>query len=177
MVSQTDLAFVDLIAGARHSAVHLEMRDSYGIGEEAAEFEQWRAGWRPRPEPATWWGDFHTWVRDAAQRGVVVRRARIVSEPVSDYIRYEHACTYQNVTAGESVRWLPRRQASDLTLPGNDFWLFDQRIVMWNHFTGDGGSAGPEIDHRPHVAKLCATAFDAVWERATPHEEYRVSPT
>lgn len=30
-----------------------------------------------------------------------------------------------NVKAGEEVRWLPRRQASDLALPGNDFWLFD----------------------------------------------------
>ncbi|MGW5335416.1 DUF6879 family protein [Streptomyces bauhiniae] len=173
-MSQTDSAFTDLLADTHHSAVHLEMRDSYGIGEEAAEFERWRSGWRPDPDPATWWNDFHTWVRDATARGVVFRRARIVSEPVSPYIRYEHACTFQNVTAGELVRWLPRRQASDLALPGNDFWLFDGRLVMWNHFTGEGGSAGPELDERPEVAKLCAAAFDAVWERATPHEDYRV---
>ncbi len=173
-MSQTDLAFADLLAKTRRSAVHLEMRDSYGIGEEAAEFEAWRSGWRPSPEPETWWNEFHTMVREAVERGVVFRRARIVSEPVSDYIRYEHGCTYQNIAAGEFVRWLPRREASDLALPGNDFWLFDGEIIMWNHFTGDGGSAGPELDERPAVAKLCATAFDSVWNRATPHEEYRV---
>ncbi|MCS0639495.1 hypothetical protein NX801_28445 [Streptomyces sp. LP05-1] len=172
-MSQNDSAFVDLLAETHHSAVHLELRDSYGIDEEAAEFRRWQAGWRPDPNPGTWWNEFHTWVRDATARGVGFRRARIVSEPVSDYIRYEHDSTYQNIAAGESVRWLPRRKASDLSLPGNDFWLFDGRLIMWNHFTGDGGSAGPELDRRPDVARFCATAFEAVWERATPHEEYK----
>ncbi|MEU7166829.1 DUF6879 family protein [Streptomyces morookaense] len=175
-MSQTDLAFADLLADTKHSAVHLEMRDSYGIGEEATEFKAWLAGWRPSPEPGTWWNEFHTMVRDAVARGVEFRRARIVSEPVSDYIRYEHSCTYQNIAAGESVRWLPRRKASDLALPGNDYWLFDQQVVMWNHFTGDGESAGPEVDRRDTVAKLCTTAFEAVWNRATPHEEYPIHP-
>ncbi|MEU8893269.1 DUF6879 family protein [Streptomyces sp. NPDC048442] len=173
-MSQTDLAFVELLANTRHSAVHLEMRDSYGIGEETSEFGRWRAGWYPDRDRASWWGDFHTWVRDATLRGVEFRRARIVSEPVSEYIGYEHACTYQNVEAGELVRWLPRRKASDIALPGNDFWLFDDSVVMWNHFTGDGASAGPELDERPEVAKLCASAFATVWERATPHEDYRI---
>lgn len=31
-MSQTNLAFADLLANTRHSAVHLELRDSYGIG-------------------------------------------------------------------------------------------------------------------------------------------------
>ncbi|WP_432744507.1 hypothetical protein H7827_10805 [Streptomyces sp. JH002] len=173
-MSQTDTAFVDLLSNTRHSAVHLELRDAYGIGEETVEFEKWRAGWRPEADPQSWWSDFHTWVRDATARGVVLRRARIVSEPVSDYIRYEHGCTYQNIAAGESVRWLPRRRSSDIALPGNDFWLFDQSVIMWNHFTGDGGSAGPELDERPDVAQFCATAFEEVWQRATPHEDYHV---
>ncbi|MGW3872795.1 DUF6879 family protein [Streptomyces sp. NPDC005055] len=173
-MSQTDSAFVELLADTSYSAVHMELRDSYGIGEEAEEFNRWRDGWRPAPEPDTWWGDFHTWVRDATARGIAFRRARIVSEPVSPYIAYEHACTYQNIVAGESVRWLPRRKASDLALPGNDFWLFDERVIIWNHFTGEGGSAGPEVDERADVAKVCASAFESVWERATPHEDFRI---
>ncbi|MEV5503578.1 DUF6879 family protein, partial [Nonomuraea fuscirosea] len=28
-----------------------------------------------------------------------------------------------NIKAGELVRWLARRQASDLLLPGNDLWV------------------------------------------------------
>ncbi|WP_059007132.1 DUF6879 family protein [Streptomyces specialis] len=174
-MSQSDRLFVDLLANCRRSAVHLEMRDVYGIEEEDAAFAAWKAGHRPDPaDPASWWTDFHTWVRDAAARGVRFRRARIVSEPVTDYIRYEHACTFQNIAAGEEVRWLPRREASDLALPGNDFWLFDDTTVMFNYFTGKGGSAGAELNQTSSVAKLCSAAFAAVWERAVPHQEYQV---
>src|SRR5213078_2293926 len=97
-------------------------------------------------------------------RGVEVRRARIVSEPVSEYIRFEHYLTpFVNVRAGEQVRWLPRRRATDLALPGNDFWLLDGRIVLVNHFTGEGESADHDVLEDPALAKLCATAFEAVW--------------
>jgi hypothetical protein len=59
-MSQTNLAFADLLANARHSAVHLELRDSYEIEAEAAEFDNWLSGWRPEPDRATWWNEFHT---------------------------------------------------------------------------------------------------------------------
>ncbi|MFJ9448375.1 DUF6879 family protein [Kitasatospora sp. NPDC101235] len=168
--------FSELLAGARHSAVHLEMRDAYGIAGEAAEFEQFqRTGVHPDLDPeGEGWSGWVSMIRAAVARGVVVRRARIVSEPVTEYIRYEHAGTVVNLAAGEQVRWLPRRRASDLALPGNDFWLFDRRIVRFNHFTGDGASGGPEMCEDPAVAKLCADAFEAVWERAVPHEQYTV---
>ncbi|WP_438948653.1 DUF6879 family protein [Streptomyces atratus] len=58
---------------------------------------------------------------EKAARGVRVLRARVVSEPVTEYIRFEHAITDANLRAGEEVRWLPRRRASTLALPGNDF--------------------------------------------------------
>ena len=45
-----------------------------------------------------------------------MRRARVVSEPVTDYIRYEHDLTFANVAAGELVRWLPRRNAADIAV-------------------------------------------------------------
>ena len=53
--------------------------------------------------------------------------------------------------------------------------MFDDRLVLWNYFTGEGEVApeGREITEDPTLAKTCATAFDAAWERAIPHEEYR----
>lgn len=61
-------------------------------------------------------------------------------------------------------------------MPGNDFWLFDETTVLFNHFDGDGDESelGGELVTEPAVAKLCATAFEAVWERAVPHENYAV---
>jgi hypothetical protein len=153
------------------SAVHLEMRDSYTPNHP------WFAAWRrgdteefDRRLQRPW---LHL-IREVTGRGVTIRRARIVSEPVSDYIRFEYATTASNVAAGEQVRWLPRRNASDLCLPGNDFWIFDDRLVQFNHFTGDGESAGQENNNDPAVIKLCASAFEAVWERGIDHSEYMI---
>ncbi|MBD0838769.1 DUF6879 family protein [Streptomyces sp. TRM68416] len=167
--------FDELMAGCTSSAVHLEMRDHYGVGEEADDFSTWlRTGQRDTDPASEYWAPWVDLITRAVARGVVVRRARIVSEPVSDYIRYEHAGTVVNVMAGEQVRWLPRRRASSIALPGNDFWLLDERLIRWNHFTGDGASAGPEISEEPAAVKLCAQAFEAVWERAIPHDQYEI---
>src|SRR2546430_200447 len=75
-----------------------------------------------------------------------------------------------NVAAGELVRWLPRRQATDLALPGNDFWVFDSRLARINYFGGDGRILDQEVTEDPSIVKLCVSAFEAVWERALPHE-------
>ncbi|MER7655894.1 DUF6879 family protein [Streptomyces albidoflavus] len=167
--------FAELLDEATQSAVHLEMRDVYGVGNEADDFVRWQETGERDTDPASaYWHPWVDLVRRTVARGVAVRRARIVSEPVSAYIRYEHAGTVVNLGAGEDVRWLPRRQASDLALPGNDFWLIDGRVVRWNHFSGDGVSTGGEISQEPAVAKLCADAFGAVWARAVPHRTYKI---
>ncbi|MGW3730750.1 DUF6879 family protein [Streptomyces sp. NPDC000851] len=167
--------FAELIAGCTRSAVHLEMRDQYGISDEADAFTAWQRTSRRDTDPASEnWAPWVDLISGAVARGVTVRRARIVSEPVTDYIRWEHAGTVVNVHAGEQVRWLPRRRASDIALPGNDFWLFDDRLIRWNHFTGGGEWAGQEISDDPSAAKLCSEAFDAVWARAVPHDQYEI---
>ena len=165
----------DLLREARRSAVHLEMRDSYGVAHEADEFEHWKQTGELDLDPdSEGWGPWSSMAREAVARGVVMRRARIVSEPVTDYIRFEHAATVVNLGLGEDVRWLPRWQASDIALPGNDFWLVDDAVVRFGHFTGDGELVGHEIRTEPAVTKLCSDAFETVWQRAIPHEKYTV---
>ncbi|RST06364.1 hypothetical protein E2C00_06040 [Streptomyces sp. WAC05374] len=175
MPSNVPTTFHELMSQCRHTAVHLEMRDSYAVDYEKGPFAEWRQGFRHDPsDRASWWRPWLDLVEETVSRGVTVRRARIVSEPVSEYTRFLFDGTFTNIAAGEQVRWLPRRQASAIALPGNDFWLFDDRFVRWNHFTGEGASAGPEDTEDPAAVKLCATAFEAVWARATPHDQYRI---
>ncbi|MEV7596756.1 DUF6879 family protein [Kitasatospora sp. NPDC089797] len=174
-MSQSVPTVADLLRAAKTSAVHLELRDSYGITRESEALRAWReTGTRNVDPESDHWRSWVELIQDATRRGVVVRRARVVSEPVSEYIRYEHAGTSVIVGAGEQVRWMPRRLASSLALPGNDFWLFDGQLVRFNHFTGEGASAAPEYTENPAVAELCASAFEAVWERGTPHADYAV---
>ncbi len=90
------------------------------------------------------------------------------------HIRYEYDVTAVfNLAAGEQVRWLPRRQATGLLVPPVDFWVFDERLVVWNHVAGDGSSLPRERCDDTSIAKTCVVAFDAVWERGIPHERYR----
>ncbi|WP_243436700.1 DUF6879 family protein [Streptomyces sp. FH025] len=146
------------------------MRDGYMRDDPV--FVAWQAGrieLDGRDETA-WRG----LVREATARGVAVRRARIVSEPLSDYTRFEYEITSDhNIAAGEDVRWLARRHATDLALPGNDFWLFDGSTLLVNHFDGGGNWLDSELVTDDAAVKLCAEAFDAVWHRAIPHLDYR----
>lgn len=174
-MSQSLTDFSDLIRSVRESAVHLEMRDGYGVDNEIEGFAAWQEGHRLDPDDRdSWWRPWLDLVQEVTAKGVVIRRARIVSEPVSDYIAFEHSGTFTNVAAGEQIRWLPRRSASDLALPGNDFWLFDGRLVQFNVFDGVGRWVHTDQTEDAAVAKLCASAFEAVWERGIPHEKYTV---
>jgi hypothetical protein len=177
MKAPTDDDWDDLFASVRHSACHVEMRDTYAVGEEADAFAAFLAG-RPfdQAQNARVWGRWRELVRRETARGVKFRRVRIVSEPVTAYTRFLYAtATEPNIGAGEQIRWLPRRLASQIALPGNDFWLLDDERVIFNLFTGDGDWAGQETAEALHVVELCRSAFEAVWSAAIPHEDYSIT--
>ena len=160
-----------MIAATTRTAVHLELRDFYD--PDTPQFKEFLAG-VPRPVPANQeWFDL---VREHTARGVKFRRARIVSEPVSDYIRFEYAATAGlNVAAGEEVRWLSRKAARGLSVPVNDYWVFDGRLVRFGFFAGDGRYLDDELTDDPGTVATCAEAFERVWDLAVPHAEYRLA--
>ncbi|MEV6981179.1 DUF6879 family protein [Sphaerisporangium sp. NPDC051017] len=165
----------ELFAKTQHSVTHLELRDTYGSGGPG--YRAWREGASleeaariDAPFVAPW----VSLVKATTSRGVTFRRARVISEPVTHYIRYEHAATvYSNLAGGEQVRWLPRPKARDIAVPGCDFWQFDDGLVCWIFQNGEGDPAGYDLSEEPVEAKLCSTAFEAVWERALDHLEYQ----
>ncbi|SHL58504.1 DUF6879 family protein [Actinacidiphila paucisporea] len=163
----------EALAGALRSAVHLELRDSYMLDDPG--YLAYQQGRRlDIADRASWWNGWHDAVAAAAARGVTVRRARVVSEPLHPYGLYEYDLTPGNLAAGEDVRWLSRRRAADLLLPAVDFWVFDDETVLLHHFTGGGRLADDGREYRTDaaLAKTFSGAFEAVWERATPHAEY-----
>ena len=168
----TEPAAYDLLRSAERSAAHLEMRDGYGPDDP--DWLAWREGDHFDPSTRQGWRAWFELMQAAAGRGLVARRARIVSEPVTEYVRYEYDVTTAfNLASGERVRWLPRQQTAGLLVPPSDFWVFDERVVLWNHFAGDGSKVAEEVSEDPGLAKLCASSFDAVWERGIPHQQYR----
>jgi hypothetical protein len=167
---------VNLIGTFNREALHLEMRDVYAVKDEAQRFARFlEKGYRDHDAEAEERRPWMTIIQHATAAGKVFRRARIISEPVTDYIRYEWEGTGSNVEAGEKIKWLPRRLASAIALPGNDFWLFDESTVVFTVFTGDGDVCERQLTTDPVVVQLCKSAFEAVWSVAIPHGEYKPS--
>ncbi|NUV69874.1 MULTISPECIES: DUF6879 family protein [unclassified Streptomyces] len=152
--------FSELLGKCQRSAAHLEMRDSYAPTDR---FEAWQRGERTNcADKGSWWHPYDQLISGTVARGVTIRRARIVSEPTTEYIRWEHYVTHVNVTAGEHVRWIPRRLATGIAPPENDFWLFDGTLLRVHHFSGDGAVAEDKITDDPPVAELCRSALENV---------------
>lgn len=169
--------FENLVAATKRSIVRLEMREDYGHDDAA--YRRWREGQRGEavmPDDADRWREL---VKESVARGVEWRRLRVVPEPLTDYLRWEHHLTESlNVAPGEQVRWLPRRRASGLLLPSNDLWLFDRRTVQFHHLSPDPHGTGildhgDEVTNDPDVVARTIAAFDAAWEYGIPHSDYR----
>ncbi|HET9253631.1 MAG TPA: hypothetical protein VFO16_00325 [Pseudonocardiaceae bacterium] len=154
-------------------AFHLELRDTYAAATGDNPFAKWLRG---EPDDFMWFQPWQARIRNATQVGKVVRRVRIISEPITDYIRWEHSNTTRNLEVGEDIRWLPRHLVPrDVVFPvgGNDWWLFDGRLVAVGHFNDDGIVRGHEIiDDRAVVAE-CVRVRDQLWAIAIPHIGYQ----
>lgn len=156
---------------------HLELRDSYAVDGERSAFTRWLAG-EPETEAEIaarrdGWGAL---VRSIARRGGTVRRVRVVTEPVSDYIRWEREGTALNIEMGEDVRWLPRHQLpAGLVFPvdGNDWWLVDDDQVIVGYFDGSGRPSSRELITDPGVVADCVRVRDLLWRLGISHADYR----
>lgn len=171
VAEEPDPPFPVLLRACNSSAVHLEMRDAY------TPTDPWFQAWLTKDQDEFEHRLTRPWldlIREVTGRGVHVRRARVISEPVTDYIKFEYATAGSNVSAGEQVRWLPRHLATGLLLPANDCWVFDGRRAQFNYFSGPGEFLDTRLSDDPAIAKQCAAAFEAVWERAIPHAEYQL---
>ena len=161
--------FAALFPQVKREALHLEMRDSYGTETEIPHLAKWAAG---EPDDLGWLGPWCTFVRDAATAGTVFRRARVVSEPLSDYQRWAHSLTAPMVDAGEDIRWVPRARVSELMFPGNDFWLFDDELLVFLVFAGNGLVVDRTTTTDPDLIAGCRASFEAAWALSIPHREY-----
>jgi hypothetical protein len=165
----TDEEFEELLVSFGREALHLEMRDAYGTAVELPHMAKWAAG---EPDDLQWLQGWCTRLGEHVKAGKSVRRARIVSEPLSDYQRWSYSIAYPMVEAGEDIRWVPRSRVSSVALPGNDFYLFDDGLAVFLLYAGNGLATGKLSSADPADIRLCRSAFEAVWKLSIPHCEY-----
>lgn len=162
-----------LFESYERDAFHLELRDSYSVPGEASPFTSWQRG---EPEDPAWFEPWTQLVRRATGSGRTVRRVRVVTEPLSPYIQWEHSVTPQNEAAGENIRWLPRHLLPSGTVfpvGGNDWWLFDDRLLAVGHFDDESRVLGSELIEDPATVAECIRIRDELWDIAIPHAEYK----
>lgn len=160
-----------LCRGITSSFVHLETRDAYGTEVESPHFAKWLRG---EHDDLAWLGWWLEMLRGHRSAGRSCRRARVVSEPLSDYQRWtvSHADVF--VDAGEDIRYIARPRLVAVMLPGSgDFYVFDNKVVLFLHYAGSGINASFEVSEDPQLVARCAEAFESVWDLATPFRDYR----
>src|SRR5260370_41960112 len=94
-----------LSRGIQKSFVHLETRDSYGTETELPHLARWRRG---EPDDYGWLGWWREMLRGHRTAGRTCRRARVVSEPLSEYQQRLLSSAAMFVQAREDIRYLPR---------------------------------------------------------------------
>jgi hypothetical protein len=60
-----------------------------------------------------------------------------------------------------------------VAFPGNDFYLFDNRLVVFLHYSGDGLATDRVTSTDPDDIRLCRSAFNSAWKYAIPHDDYQ----
>src|SRR2546421_4679799 len=161
----------ELCRGIKKSFVHLETRDAYGTTTELPHIEKWRRG---EPDDSDWLDWWLEMVRGPRAAGRTCRRARILSEPVSEYQRWSLSHAGRFVDAGEDIRYVARPRLSTVSLPGSgDYYVFDDELVLFLHYAGSGLNTAFETTEDPQVVRTCREAFETVWELAVPFRDYR----
>lgn len=153
------------------SAWRLEIQGTYDEPEEREPLRRFLAG---EPDDLEWMADWFDWVAGLTATGRKIGRVRVLTEPLTDYLRFELSFTGPAVEAGEDIRVLTARDANALDLPREDFWLFDDRRVAVLQFGDTGVTTAELIDDPTAVARYRAVQQQAM-SAAVPYLKWRTT--
>lgn len=162
-------AFDALFRDFERDAFHLEVQDTYHTPEESGPFHLFLTG---QHDDFAWFQPWLDLVRNATQAGRVIRRTRVVTVPHRNYTRWGLTVAEHNIAAGEDVRWLPRHLINGAELSADDYWLFDDKLVVFTVFEPGGRFAGGAASTDPVIVNHCRAVRDRAWEVAIPHHRY-----
>lgn len=160
--------FGRLFTSFEHTAYRLETLQQYDVSYEKESFAAFLAG-----HPAPLGSSKDEWVgviTDAVQAGKTMRRVHVVTEPLTDYLRYEMVSYGPNWEAGEDIRILPVTGWPEL--PRRDYWLFDSRDLWAMEYT-DGGQFlhAEHVDDAAEIVR-CNYWRDKALSLAMPYSDY-----
>ncbi|AZM46553.1 hypothetical protein DMB38_12670 [Streptomyces sp. WAC 06738] len=161
--------FDGMFSTLAHSAWRLETRRRYASDERTETYRQFARG------EAVHWDLDDPWCaerREQTALGKRYERVRIVDEPATPGQLYLLDNARRNRAVGEDIRILTRAQAAELTLPDDDFWIFDSRVVALLHFDDGDEITGIDLVTNPAEVLIYCQAREAAWHHATPFERF-----
>lgn len=160
--------FGRLVRSFKRSAWRWECQGVYHEPSERKPFQLWQQGQIDRSYLERPWLQR---VRQLRAAGRTWERARMLTDPLTEYLRWMLEFTYLNVEAGEDIRWLGEADARRLGAPGYDYYLLDDELVVVLEF-GDQGVTGAEVTDDAGRLAAARAWRDLAWANATPHAEY-----
>ncbi|MGY2746215.1 DUF6879 family protein [Arthrobacter sp. UYCu723] len=153
----------------RREAFRVERLPVYDVTDEAAAFESFKeSGTLPS-------GFNHEWVgmlEEVRQRGGVVRRLRIVSDPPTEYELFELLAAFApGIEVGEDIRVAIR--GSDDRIPASDFWLYDQELLERLDYSRTGVFVGSRTMRVSADNEPALTAARKLFEEMPTVEQFR----
>jgi hypothetical protein len=161
-----------LFSTFERSAFRLECLPTYAVTEdaEAAAFRLWLAGEQPPKKTRDW----PKLVASATASGKRMQRVRVI-RTMTAYVRFELSWGYpDNVAAGEDIRILELQADESLAgMPEEDYWLFDDAVMVRLEYDGAGRFLRPVAVRDPAEVRRCCGWRDAVIARAVSFHSYR----
>lgn len=162
--------FADLFRQFSSSAWRWEAQGTYRQPDEVEPWQRWRDG-VPVSTDLDWLAPWFDLVRAATGAGKRFERVRMITDPPTEYLRWQMEVTPANIDAGEDIRILSDADAGRLNLPDQDFWLFDDARVAVLHF-GPSDLDGAEIITDPATVARYRSWRDAAWRHAVTFQQY-----
>lgn len=170
--SLDDEEFNRLFREFRFTAYRLETLQRYDVSYERDELARFLAGQARGEFPGiAGWCDT---VRAAVAAGKRMHRVHVVTEPLSDYVRFECGWAYEHtVEAGEDVRLVPvTGDAWPAGLPHYDYWLFDSSRLVAMHYDEDGAFVSGEVISDPDRIVEANYWRDLAVHISVPYRQY-----
>lgn len=162
--------FEELFRHCKRSVFRIETRGVYAEPDEHEPLRRFLVG--EEPDDA-WLGPWLDAVENATLRGCQVQRVLMLTEPISDYLRFElDLALRQRIPAGERVRVISRLESLGFGIPEDvDFWMYDDEAVGLVHFQ-EGRTHGVELVTDPRKVERYAKWRDKAWELSLGHDEW-----
>jgi len=153
----------------KHSAYRLELLNEYDSPSTRVRVARFLAGQPDDARVRTYWDRV---VREARRAGKTMQRVHVITQPLTDYLRFELAFYQGSVLAGEDIRILPGDLAAGLALPGFDYWLFDGERVAVMYYGDRGSWLHTEIVTETNFVADCCRWRDQALSKAVPLGDY-----